>query len=244
KNVYDIITQQIIEKLEQNIVPWRQPWTNAGIPKNPVTNRVYTGINVWILNALGYSKNLFLTFKQIQDLGGSVIKGSKSIPVVFWKQDIKVDTETGEEKKKSILRYYSVFNIEQCEGLPEDYAQNTVEHPYLIDSCESVHKNMKDAPQLMHKHPEAFYSADYDVINIPHIKQFNSSDGYYSTLFHELIHSTGHEKRLNRKEITGKIEFASYAYSKEELVAEMGACFLNSIFGLNRDFENNLAYIR
>lgn len=244
-DIYALITNQIIQRLEEGIIPWRQPWTSAGLPQNLSTKRYYKGINVWILCSFGFKRNLFLTFKQIQGLGARVKKGSKSIPVIFWKRFEKEDSQTNEVKYTSFLRYYSVFNVEQCEGLPEDiipFIEENTNDP--IETCESIVLSMQNPPQLVHSGDEAFYNTALDYINMPIMKNFDNSDSYYSTLFHELVHSTGHSKRLNRKEITESNAFGSEAYSMEELVAELGACYLNSHAGIERSIDNSVAYIK
>jgi antirestriction protein ArdC len=244
-DVYALITNLIIQKLEEGIVPWKQPWTKAGLPQNLMTRRPYTGINVWLLASMGFSQNYFLSFKQVQELGGSVMKGSKSIPVVFWKQEEKEDPETKEIKKTAILRYYSVFNIAQCEGLPEVRipAPEANKDHSPIKSCDAIVLGMPDCPKISHRGSEAFYDSVLDFINMPVKKSFKDALSYYETLFHELVHSTGHSKRLGRKEITEPNSFASEPYSKEELVAEIGACYLKSYAGIDTVTDNNVAYI-
>ncbi len=120
QSVYEMVITRIIEQLEKGSIPWQQPWTDAGLPQNLFSGRPYKGINVWLLAMLGYKLNCFLTYKQVQALGGKVKKGEKSCPVVFWNWVEVEDKETKEKVKKPFLRYYLVFNVEQCEGLPED----------------------------------------------------------------------------------------------------------------------------
>ncbi len=143
------------------------------------------------------------------------------------------------------MRYYSVFNVEQCEGLPEDiipYIEETSNDP--IETCESIVLSMQNPPQLSHSGDEAFYSPGLDYINMPMMKNFEDSESYYSTLFHELVHSTGHSKRLNRQEVMEEHAFGSEAYSMEELVAELGACYLNSHARIEKEIDNSVAYIK
>jgi len=121
-DVYTIVTNRIIEHLEKGVVPWQQPWTEAGLPKNMITGKNYRGINIWLLASLNYPQNYFLTFKQVKDLGGNIKKGEKSQEVIFWKWIEKVNNDKNIEKEKiekiPLLRYYRVFNIDQCEGIP------------------------------------------------------------------------------------------------------------------------------
>ncbi len=243
--IYALITKQIITRLEEGIIPWRQPWASAGLPQNFSTKRYYKGINVWLLCSLGFKRNLFLTFRQIQGLNARVKKGAKSTPVIFWKRFEKKDEQTLEIKYNSFLRYYSVFNIEQCEGLPESIDLNfeSVKND-TIESCESVILSMDNPPEICNSGDEAFYNSELDYINMPMMKNFDNSESYYGTLFHELIHSTGHKRRLNRKEVVEAQLFGSEGYSMEELVAELGACYLKSHVDIEDSFDNSVAYIK
>lgn len=246
KDVYAIVTDAIIALLEKAIIPWRMPWTQAGLPKNLVTKRAYRGINVHLLSSLGYAHNLFLTFEQLKNIGGSVLKGEKATPVVFTKiiEEPPKEGKT-EVTKKFFLRYYWVFNIAQCKDIPESFLpKENVDNEPLFE-CQAIIAGMKDAPAIVHEKNEAFYHPALDYINMPELSSFESSESYYGTLFHELIHATGHQKRLNRKEITENPEFGSEMYSMEELTAEMGACYLKSCAGIPMDdLENNAAYIQ
>jgi antirestriction protein ArdC len=196
-----------------------------------------------LLNSLDYPHNLFMTFKQIKTIGGSVKRGETGILVVFTKMIDKVN-EKGVTERKSILRYYKVFNIDQCTDIPVPFLpkENTEVVPLL--ECASIIEGMKDAPKIVHKKPGAFYMPPEDYINMPRMKTFATSEDYYGTLFHELIHSTGHQSRLSRKEIYENPKFGTDMYSLEELVAEIGSCYLKSYAGLPiADMSNNAAYI-
>lgn len=244
-DVYAMINDLIIKKLEEGVIPWKQPWTKAGLPQNIVTQRPYTGVNTWLLNAMGFEKNYFLTFKQIQELGGSVTKGSKSIPVIFWKREEKEDPQTNELKKVTLLRYYSVFNISQCENISFQFQDiDSESEPDPIPICDKIILGMPELPKIVNKGYEAYYDPVMDFINMPFKKTFKNAIGYYSTLFHELIHSTGHSKRLGRKEIVEPDKFGTEVYSQEELVAEIGACYLKSYSGIAENIDNNVAYIQ
>lgn len=245
-DVYEFITNRIIEQLEKGTVPWKVPWTQAGLPINMLTGRPYNGINVWLLASLGFKRNLFLSFNQLKTLGGSVKKGERACPVVFWKWDEKKDEKTGEEKKKAILRYYMVFALEQCEGIPED--KIPVEQTYPDNApdanSEQIIEEMPNCPKISIRGSEASYDPIKDIIKMPKRESFITSQHFYGTLFHELIHSTGHKSRLDRKGITENIQFGSKEYATEELIAEMGASFLTSLVGFNDVvFENQAAYI-
>lgn len=246
-DVYSLITNRIIELLETGTVPWRQPWTEKGIPKNAISKRPYRGINMMLLNCLDYSHNLFLTWKQIKTVGGSVLKGEKGTLVVFAKMTEKDVEKNGkmEKEMKSVLRYYKVFNIEQCKDIPVEFMpkENTDLQPII--GCTSIIEGMSNAPKIVHKKGSAFYVPAEDYINMPKMKTFNDIGDYYGILYHELIHSTGHQSRLARKEVCENPQFGSEPYSLEELVAEIGSCYLKSHVGLPiADMSNNAAYIK
>ncbi len=248
-NVYEVITDQIIEKLEQGTVPWHRPWSADG-PKNLLSGKSYRGINVFLLGSLGYMSPYWLTFKQAQSLGGHVNKGEKGTPVVFWKtykqNEIGPDTRKVKEQSRFVLRYYRVFNIEQCTLPPEEIPQAdpTTKEFDPIPKAESVVEAMPNAPEVTHQSQRACYSPKLDVVNMPRPESFDTPENYYSTLFHELTHSTGHESRLNRKGITDPVRFGSHSYSKEELIAEMGSAFLSGHCGIeDRILDNSAAYI-
>ena len=243
--MYAIVNDRIVEQLEQGIVPWKKPWREAGLPMNLISGKKYRGINVMLLGSLGYHQNCFLTFKQVKDLGGSVLKGEKPCPVVFWKIEEKEDEKTKELVKIPILRYHSVYNIAQCKKLPENkipVIEINQNDPMLI--CEDIVTNMVQAPKIKYGKEQAYYSPKYDYVSVPDMESFESSEKFYGTLFHELVHSTGHESRLNRKELMKMDPFATKSYSIEELTAEIGACYLNSFAGIDIEgMDNNIAYI-
>lgn len=244
-DVYSLVTNRIIELIETGTIPWRKPWTEKGIPRNLISKRPYRGINLLLLNSLNYDHNLFLTWKQIKTIGGSVIKGEKAHLVIFTKMvETEERTKNDKPKLKPFLRYYKVFNIEQCKDLPVEFMPKENESHTNILFCDEVVENMPSRPKIQFKSKEAYYQPDKDFINMPKSNSFETIEEYYGVLFHELIHSTGHESRLNRKEVIEKIVFGSESYSLEELTAEMGACFLKSHCGLNiEDLSNNAAYI-
>jgi len=247
-DVYSIITNRIIDQLEKQVIPWRKPWTEGGHPKNLFTKRPYTGMNVWLLASVGYAQNYFLTWKQIKDVGASVKKGEQGIMVIFWKHIPQEQSKDSTEpsKVKSILRYYYVFNIAQIDNLPEAL---TIQYPpdsiNQLSTCDEIIERMPNCPIIKHSKQKAYYNPVQDCINMPKQGSFISPESYYCTLFHELVHSTGHQSRLNRKEIVEPNEFGSIPYSIEELTAEIGACYLNSVSGIiNKEFDNSVAYIQ
>lgn len=245
RDVYQIVTDRIVRLLESGTVPWHKPWKGGNQwPQNFVSRKVYRGINLFLLNSAGYASPYWLTFRQVQSLGGRVKKGEQSFPVVFW----KIFKEEGDDEARPIpfLRYYSVFNVAQCEGInvPAIPAETTSKFQAIAE-CEQVVADMPKRPTINHKGARACYSPALDAVSMPEAKLFESSEEYYSTLFHELVHSTGHVSRLNRKEITEPIRFGSDPYSREELVAEMGAAFLCGHCEIeNKTIDQSASYIQ
>lgn len=246
--VYEIITDQIIKKLEDGIIPWKKPWKNAS-PMNFVTKKAYRGINVLLLGLTEFNSPYWLSFKQANKLGGRIKAGAKSTIIVYWKiMEEKIEETDNEGNKKTrvkripLLRYYRVFNMEQTEGIKYETESREVN---TIKEAEDIVEKYNDKPEIRHGGDRACYSPDTDKINMPLKENFESDEYYYTTLFHELIHSTGHEDRLDRKTVTDSDGFGNKEYSKEELVAEIGACFLNSICKIEeKTFNNNTAYIQ
>jgi len=243
-NTYEIVTDAIIKQLESGVAPWRKPW-HTGMPANLVSKKEYRGINVFLLGFQGYGSRYWLTYRQAQTLGGNVKKGERGSKVVFWKIDEyeKKNKETGEsENRKSILlRYFTVFNLEQCEGIKSPDTRLVV-HP--IEQCESIVRSMPTPPKLVQE-AQACYRPSADTVGMPARSAFTSAEEYYSTFFHELTHSTGHPSRLGREGIMEHHPFGSEDYSKEELVAEMGAAMLCGVAGIeSRTLDNSAAYLQ
>lgn len=246
-NDFEMVTNIIIEKLEQGLIPWRQPWSKRGPPRNFVTKRAYRGINLLLLNSLGYVNNEFLTFKQVQDLKGWVNKGERGHLVILWHW-IKEKNNAEETKKnrgRPFLRYYYVFNVSQCTGLTDENPIVLNRENTPIERCEKIIYEMPRAPKILHNEHDAYYYHEADVVNIPHLEFFESSEAYYGTLFHELIHATGCPFRLNRKELVEQTKFGTKLYSIEELTAEIGSCYLCSYAGIGqKGLDNSVAYIQ
>jgi antirestriction protein ArdC len=248
KDIYEIVTALIIEKLEAGCIPWKQPWSDIGPPRNLISTRPYRGVNLLLLSNLGYPTNEFLTFKQAKDLGASIKQGAKAHLVILWhwiEEKHVRHKKDPEPLKKPILRYYHVFNVDQCNNVPERFnglPARKKNNP--IEECEQIVANIKNRPNIVHVEPEAFYHTLADYINMPRMELFHSSEEYYACLFHELIHSTGHESRLNRKELTEASPMGSESYSIEELTAEIGSCYLTSYAGIAPSgISNHVSYI-
>ncbi|BBA70613.1 ArdC family protein [Geobacter sulfurreducens] len=244
KQVCDIITESIISKLESGVIPWRKPWNaSTQAPRNFITGKPYRGINVFLLASTGYCSPYFLTFKQVQEKKAQVKTGSKGFPVVFWSTVEVEDRDTGTEKEIPFMRYYSVFNIEQTtlEVPPMPEAEREF-NP--IEEAERIVAAMPHRPEIRHQQAKAFYSPNFDYVNMPRQELFHGDAEYYSTLFHELGHSTGHASRLTRKGVIESVYFGSHEYSKEELIAEMTAAFLCAEAGIvQATIDNSAAYI-
>jgi antirestriction protein ArdC len=192
--------------------------------------------------AMGYESPHWLTFRQAIQLGGTVKKGEKSCPVVFWKQMEVTDKESGEVENIPFLRLYHVFNAAQCEGLKTVPAAEEV--PLTVTSAAEIVAKMPQPPKIKGGMSHAFYQPVNDTVGMPERKRFESEDAYHATLFHELVHSTGHASRLKRQSIMEKNGFGSMPYCKEELVAELGSAFLcGQAEIVDRTIDNSAAYI-
>jgi antirestriction protein ArdC len=247
QKVYQIITDRILEQLKKGVIPWKKPW-KAGdeTPRNFISKKPYRGINYLLLSNLGYKHPYYLTYKQAVSKGEKVRKGEKGYPIVFWKFIRVEDEDTGRKKNVPMLRYYTVFNIEQCDdiSLPQVDGEEKPEFT-PIEQCERVVKDMQNPPAIRENGgDQAVYFPSRDEIEIPKREQFNKPERFYSVLFHELSHSTGHQKRLNRTFGTSK-SHKDKTYSKEELVAEMGASFLCGHCGIDTEtVEDSASYIK
>ena len=240
---YDRITERIVSLLSQGTVPWHKPWhVQTGLPRNLITQKPYRGINVFLLMSMSYESPHWLTFRQAIQLGGSVKKGEKACPIVFWKQTTIEDKESGEPQKIPLLRLYHVFNVAQCEGLKSMPAPAAV--PLAITSAAEIVAKMPQPPAIKHGMTRAYYSPSDDTVGMPERNRFETEDAYHATLFHELVHATGHESRLKRASIMERNGFGTMPYCKEELVAELGSAFLCGYAEIiDRTIDNSAAYI-
>ncbi len=255
-NVYEIITNKIVELLEQEIVPWRRPWSAAGLPRNFVSQKTYRGVNAFLLAATKYVSPYWLTFRQANQLGGSVCRGEHSELIVFWKVDQVADSATGDDmekvetdkRRRFVLRYFRVWNLEQCD-LPQavlDKLPKIETHQHdPIEAAERIVREIPKAPVIQYSGSKAFYSPITDRITLPPRELFASTEEIYACLFHECAHATGHGSRLNRESLAEAAPFGSPTYATEELVAKMGAAFLYAKASFSPAVvENHAGYIQ
>ncbi|MGC1678905.1 MAG: zincin-like metallopeptidase domain-containing protein, partial [Candidatus Binataceae bacterium] len=254
-DVYQIITDKIINLLESGVVPWRRPWTSTGLPRNLVSTKRYRGVNVFLLSASKYISPFWLTMRQANELGGHIRKGEESTAIVFWKIDyVKHSTEDldneetdGKARRRFLLRYYRIWNLEQCD-LPQaiiDKLPKMETHQHNpIEAVEKLIAGMPNPPEIVRGGSKAYYSPLTDRITLPPRELFISAEEEAATETHELVHSSGSEKRLAREGMCEATPFGSPVYSKEELVAEMGAAFLCAEAGIsNAVLTNQAAYV-
>lgn len=242
-DIFAAVTDRIIAQLEAGQIPWHKPWVASVQAISRSTGKPYSLLNQMLLGQPGE----YVTFNQAQREGGHIRKGEKAQMVVFWKWIEQEDADTGEKKQVPFLRYYSVFHLSQCEGLTAKHAPQLPNIARADQQAEAVIADYVQRSGVTIHHQDgdkACYSPSCDSITLPRIEQFTDTAEYYSTAFHELTHSTGHASRLNRLEKTAF--FGSRAYSKEELVAEIGAATLVQHVGLEtpNSFTNSAAYIQ
>jgi antirestriction protein ArdC len=245
RDLYTEVSARIVAELERGAAPWVKPWSataGGNTPCNAVTNRPYSGCNVillWLARDRGWATPRFLTYKQALEAGGNVRKGEHGTKVIFVKQ-LKVEDRDGEDAESRLvpmLREFTVFNVGQCEGLPESVQ---VGKPMRLRNPDERHLLADDfvratCADMREGHGEAYYASGHDFISMPAFNAFKSADHFYNVAFHELTHWTGHESRLDRDL---KNRFGSRAYAAEELVAELGAAFLCAEFSIDGDVRN------
>lgn len=256
-NAYETITARIIASLESGVVPWRKEWkasaAGTAFPHNKLTGKSYRGINVLSLLCSPYQSSAWLTYKQAQELGAQVRKGEKGSPVVFWKFDRKGAKDDGGEavvvddrkdRSAPFMRTYTVFNVEQVDGLQDALPFEAPEFNAIESAQSIVDAYLAGAshPTLAHGGDRACYSPARDHVQMPNAGCFTTAEAYYCTLFHEFAHSTGHDSRLKRKIDN---HFGTADYSDEELVAEFSAAFLSAESHISSDelLDNSAAYI-
>ena len=242
KDVYSIISEHIIDILASGIIPWRIPWSEGRIPTNLVTLKPYRGINVFLLAAESFKCNLFLSERQLTNIGGTVPEGVGSILATHWEWVDKYAKE-GEPKpegKFPLLRYHKVSNVEDCGGIDHDALPKYDRPLKPFEAARDIIKNMPNAPKIEYYKSAASYATVSDIVFMPNSEEFKSKELYYYDLFKLLIYSTAHETRLNRK-----VEVDSVAlFSTEALIADMGAHYLCYYAGMKKvPLLDNLNYI-
>lgn len=251
-DIYSQVTDKILAGLENGTAPWVKPWSarafkGGAFAHNAVSKRQYSGVNVVLLwmaqDEGGFTANRWLTFKQAKEAGGNVRKGERGTMVVFVSHMVREDEKTGEEVRIPFLKKYTVFNVEQCEGLSETITGESLPMPVnkgdraeLADMF--IAETGADFAEI--GGDRAYYSPAQDHVRMPRFEQFKSADHFYATAFHELGHWTGHENRLHR-DFSGR--FGSRSYAAEELVAELTAAFLCAEFGFDGDLRHT-SYIK
>lgn len=255
-NLYEQITARIVEHLDKGVVPWKSPYfSKTGLPKNFVSQKEYRGINVLLLASQRFISPFFMTFLQAKELGGSVRKGERGHLVVKYGTYSKGCEEMEGESpaKRGYLKAYTVFHSSQIDGIdfppPELLPELSVTEK--TDRARAIVEGMPKRPPIHEGSAIPCYRPGSDSVHMPEKCYFVGEEAYYSTVFHELAHSTGHSKRLARKSllqntgINSTGDTARKIYAEEELVAEMAASFLNAEAGILEDeIENSAAYIK
>jgi antirestriction protein ArdC len=250
--IYQNITNKIVAMLEKGISPWKKTWRAENMPMNLTTKYNYRGINVWLLLASENATTPYwITYNQLKKADGTLKSGEeKSYETIIYFQISKIkDRFTGEEKTVPFIKYTRVWNLSQINISPEKYDKlvpKVVKREVNeIDGCEEIVKNYKTCPDISYGGDRAYYAPLFDNIQMPPKKDFESDEKFYGVLFHEMGHSTGAEKRLNRFKAADSNIFASESYSKEELIAEMTSSFLSATAGISNELiVNSAAYLK
>jgi len=256
-DLFEAVTNKIVGLLEKGMPPWQKTWGEYGLACNYYHRFPYRGINMLLLNlATPYGLPYYLTWQQVQDNGGKVIKGSKAEWIYFYKtyyKDADGNTIGKEEadglegsKRLMFLKRYKVFNVECISGIEFKFPENVHRDNASIENCEELIGSMDKRPGFrIEERTHPAYDPKTDMMLMPPIGQFKNSEEYYNTTFHEIIHWTGHPTRLNRPGIRDFNSFGSNPYALEELIAELGACYLCALTGIDREkiMENNAAYL-
>jgi antirestriction protein ArdC len=243
-NIYQTVTERILNQLKAGIIPWRKTWT-TGLPKSLISGKEYRGVNILVLGTTQFTSRYWVTFREALRLGGHVRKGEKATFVIFWKwytpeELAKRREKTGKENLAPCVPFTSaVFNLDQVEGVtrPADDVPNRLNSNFEV--ADQMLAIMPNQPKIVHMAThEPSYSPRSDQITLPHLGQFENAAEYYATLFHELVHSTGSVTRLNRFAHVEGDRFERY--SIEELVAEFGAAFLCAFAGIQNPTTDTL----
>jgi antirestriction protein ArdC len=266
-NVYQMVTDRIVEQLEKGIIPWQRPWSGLGLEDggavNYVSRKPYSLLNQMLLGREGE----WLTWKQLKERGGNIKKGAKAGIVVFYTKFTvarrKTENEDGEEQEVTVtsmrdipvLKYYNVFHIDDCEGVDSKIKKAEQVEPKSslqpIERAEEVlngYLSREQGLKFINDKPSnrAYYSPGLDMVQVPMLSQYAIAEEYYSTAFHEFVHSTMAKSRCDRTADNKNSHFGSSDYSREELVAETGSAMLCSVLGIDceKAFKNSVAYIQ
>jgi len=261
QDVYTEVTDYVVASLEKGDIIWNKPWNSYGLPKNVTGCKPYRGWNAFLLNFVclirNYSVPYFITYLQAQQLGGNVKRGERGCQIIYWaavkskyQTVLVIDEHTGREKEVPAMirvpKLHTVFNIAQTEGITfaidESPKRSDTEK---IEACEQIIAGMPKQPPIHHMGNRACYVPSLDEVYMPEQSLFIADENYYSTLFHELAHSTGHSSRLNREELMNSDMFGGKVYSQEELTAELTAAYLCGVSGIKlKTIDNSAAYIK
>ena len=250
-DIYSLVNDRILAALEQGIIPWKRPWTGR-LPTNYDSGKEYRGVNILTLGIAemvhGYTSPFWLTFRQAQKHGGHIKRRENATQIVFSERKVKeIQKEDGTKEERVIhfVKSFPVFNWEQTEGVPKKDAVPALDPDRdLIEVCNSVLSRMQSPPAYREGGNSASYSPKEDLVNLPPLGTFKTTEGYVATKFHEYGHATGHESRLSRPGIMAVAAFGGEDYSLEELVAELTSAYLCAKNGIDNTLENSSAYIQ
>lgn len=247
-NVYEILTEKILTLLNRGVIPWQKKWNaTTQWPRNLISKRRYRGVNVFLLLMEEYSSPYWLSFRQASSKGWKIRKGEKGSLIVYYdRKEVQDRDNESDTKIISILRYSKVFNLAQCEGkgIEEPDCRNDEDNENG-KPAELIVSEMPSRPEIKHGFRKAFYDKGNDYVGVPEKNKFVRGEDYFATLFHELVHATGHATRLNRFNGSVRSRFGSDDYGMEELIAEMGSAFLCAEAGIiDRTIENSASYLQ
>ena len=250
-DIYSQVNDRIIAALEQGIIPWKRPWTGR-LPTNYDSGKEYRGVNILTLGIAemvhGYSSPYWITFRQAQKHGGHIRRGERATYIVFSDKKVReVEKEDGKKEQKiyHFIKSFPVFNWDQTEGVPKKEAGLALDPDRdLIEVCDSILNGMPNPPTYREGGNSAYYAPGDDLVNLPPVEAFKTTEGYAATKFHEYAHSTGHQARLNRAGVMGVAAFGSDDYGFEELVAELTSAYLCAMNGIDNTLGNSSAYIQ
>ena len=250
-DIYSLVNDRILAALEQGIIPWKRPW-NGQLSTNYDSGKQYRGVNILTLGIAemvrGFTSTYWLTFLQAQKHGGYIKRGEKATYIVFSDKKVR-EVEKGDGTKEQKIYYFiksfPVFNWDQTEGVPRKEIGPTLDPDRdLVEVCNAVLAKMPNPPAYRESGNSAYYMPKSDLVNLPPVGTFKTTEGYVATKFHEYGHSTGHKERLNRPGIMGVASFGGEEYSFEELVAELTSAYLCANNGIDNTLENSTAYIQ